>query len=334
MVSIANINNSLKTKDKGKFIDEISKLYTTILKEKQNTDGKINQDNLKNFKKITRSMTFDNLETLNVDFENMKHFEDFAFSNSSTNNSIKSILREPLLSKNINCVDDVLKIIFIGDQGVGKSFLINKLLDDKAEKDTYVHTKSFEIKKKNINLLGKRLTLELWDTNLEILNNDLSKGILYLSLVYINMCNGIFLIIDPTKPESIFFIEAQIQKIIKFSSSQNFFLIANINFLNNDFDKLREFQKKFAETDSYIRELVKKYDTKVHYINIEELKRFRCQIIKFLSLSFIKKGFYDLKGNNNYGNNLKKKLILKVKDYKNRRSLDNLKEDSVEILEN
>jgi predicted GTPase len=124
-------------------------------------------------------MTFDNLETLNVDFDNMKYFEDFAFSNSSTNNSIKSILREPLLSKNINCVDDVLKFIFIGDQGVGKSFLINKLLDDKAVKEVYNHTKSLEIKKKNINLLGKRLTLELWDTNLEILNNDLSKGIIF-----------------------------------------------------------------------------------------------------------------------------------------------------------
>ena len=48
--------------------------------------------------------------------------------------------------------------------------------DDKAEKDNYVPTKSFGIKKKNINLLGKRIKLELWDTNLEIINSEISKG--------------------------------------------------------------------------------------------------------------------------------------------------------------
>jgi hypothetical protein len=49
-------------------------------------------------------------------------------------------------------------------------------LDDTAGRDSYSHTNSFEIKKKNVNLLGKRIKLELWDTNIEIMNSEISKG--------------------------------------------------------------------------------------------------------------------------------------------------------------
>lgn len=101
--------------------------------------------------------------------------------------------------------------------------------------------------------------------------------------------------IDPTKKESIQFIDKQIQNIIKFSSCHNFFFVANIKFLNYEFEKIKEYQKKFKECDEHIKSLVEKYDIKVHYINLDNLRIFRNQIRKFISLSFIKKGMYDLK---------------------------------------
>jgi hypothetical protein len=123
--------------------------------------------------------------------------------------------------------------------------------------------------------------------------------------------------VDPTKIESILFIEKQIQNIIKFSSCHNFFFVANIKFLNYDFEKIKDFQKKFQECDKHIKSLVEKYDIKLHYINLDNLTIFKNQIRKFISLSFIKKGMYDLKLGPT-----KRKTIFKEK---NRRSVDILK---------
>jgi hypothetical protein len=123
--------------------------------------------------------------------------------------------------------------------------------------------------------------------------------------------------VDPTKIESILFIEKQIQNIIKFSSCHNFFFVANIKFLNYDFEKIKDFQKKFQECDKHIKSLVEKYDIKLHYINLDNLTIFKNQIRKFISLSFIKKGMYDLKLGP-----AKRKTIFKEK---NRRSVDILK---------
>ena len=170
------------------------KIYKHILKEKQSEKfnlgtrrdtvataatarTKNTSERNSSEKRMNRSMTFDNLDCVNVDFQVLKGLENLALSSgSSCRDSFNSILFDPILSKNIDCVDDVMKFMFIGDQYVGKSFLINKLLDDTAGRDSYSHTNSFEIKKKNVNLLGKRIKLELWDTNIEIMNSEISKG--------------------------------------------------------------------------------------------------------------------------------------------------------------
>jgi hypothetical protein len=168
------MNISLQEKDKEKFKTEILKIYKHILKEKKNKNF-MSEDSRN--KKMSRSLTFDNLNCMNIDFEVLKNLEDLASSSLSTsNNSMNSILADPIFSKNIECVDDTLKFIFIGDQQVGKTFMINKLLDDKAVRGEYQHTNSFVIKKKNIKLLGKRIKLELFDTNVSIINSEICTG--------------------------------------------------------------------------------------------------------------------------------------------------------------
>lgn len=174
------INLSFKTKNKELFIDNVSLIYQQILREKNNYKEfssvmkEKDETNLK--KKISRSLTFHTLNNLNFDFESLhQNYSQNSFYStciSSKNNSINSILGEPILSSNINLVDDVLKIMVIGDSKVGKTLLINKILNKKVE-NGYTHTYSFEIKKKVIKLLGKFIKLELWDTNNEITNSEI-----------------------------------------------------------------------------------------------------------------------------------------------------------------
>jgi tRNA U34 5-carboxymethylaminomethyl modifying GTPase MnmE/TrmE len=174
--------------DKTLFLDNVSKMYKNILTEKeQKSSDKKQRDKNKlsptltneNAKKISRSLTFDSLNSFNIDFNSYKNIDDISVSSDSTSiNSFSSILLNPVLSKNIDIVDDVLKLVLIGDHKVGKSLFINKLLYEEGKIDigNYNKTKSFEIKKKIIKLLGKHIRLELFDTNCEIVDSEMFKG--------------------------------------------------------------------------------------------------------------------------------------------------------------
>jgi GTPase SAR1 family protein len=85
------------------------------------------------------------------------------------------IMTDPLVAQNIKLTDEVLKIILIGDENVGKSLLIEKLINTG---NPLLHTSSLEIKKKRIKLLERILTLEFWDTNKKILCSKLSESII------------------------------------------------------------------------------------------------------------------------------------------------------------
>jgi len=98
------------------------------------------------------------------------------------------------------------------------------------------------------------------------------------------------------------------ERIIKTSPNTNFFLIANLKFLNYDFDRVREFKRKFAECDRAIKNLVENFDLKIYYINLLNLKDFKNPIRKFFSLTFIKKGVYNNKITNKKKNLIKDKL--------------------------
>lgn len=109
-------------------------------------------------------------------------------------------------------------------------------------------------------------------------------------LVYFKICDGFFLIVDPTRIETVYFIEKQIERILKVSSNSNFYLIANVTFSNFDFEKMKEIKKRFIESDLRIKQIVEKYEIKLEYINIDNLNFSRNALKKFLSLSYIKKG--------------------------------------------
>jgi hypothetical protein len=191
---IEKINSSLKNRDKSQLLDNLSNVYRYLLKEKKvggliqnkqraRTNSNSNNKNKNKIpvKKLLRSLTFDNMESINIDFDVIKDLEDISVSSESTShNSLNTILINPILNKNISIVDDVMKLMVIGDQKVGKSYFIKKLLaEDLGTTDNekkYSHTNSFEIKKKNVKLLGKNICLEIWDTNTDVLKHDMCKG--------------------------------------------------------------------------------------------------------------------------------------------------------------
>ncbi len=181
---IKKMNTSYKAKDKFKFLDEVTNIYRHFLKEKPSNPSKsimvksesTSSSSPSPSKKISRAFTFDNLDSMTIDFNNL--IEDVGlFSVSSIENSHKSsILNDPILSKNINIIDEVMKFMIIGDVEVGKSYFIDKCINSNSGKKPYVPTSSFGIKKKNIRLLDKHIQIEFWDTNSEILNSEISKG--------------------------------------------------------------------------------------------------------------------------------------------------------------
>jgi hypothetical protein len=187
MENIEKINYCYKTKDKVQLIDNISDIYKHVLREKKwleilqehrNQHPYTNKNQKLNFK-FPRSLSFNTLNNIDIDFELLQNLEDMNLNNSSIstrNNSLNSIFGDPILSKNINFSDEVIKFIVVGDYKVGKSFFVNKLLNDNTDPNNYTHTSCFEIKKKMIKLMGKSVKLELWDTNTEIINSEISTS--------------------------------------------------------------------------------------------------------------------------------------------------------------
>jgi hypothetical protein len=157
--SLENLNISYKKRDKEQFLENVSNFYYSSkdrLKMDLTTAYSYQSEN-----KICRSFTQDSL--------NIMDFDELTLSLDNP------ITTDPMLTQNIKLTDEVMKIILIGDDCVGKTLLIEKLINAGKGCDI-THTGSLEIKKKRIKLLERILTLEFWDTNKKILCSKLSES--------------------------------------------------------------------------------------------------------------------------------------------------------------
>ena len=72
------------------------------------------------------------------------------------------------LSKNtvVQQYDSIFKIILIGDMAVGKTSIIQKLSEPnlKINSNTQQPTVGVDYKQKTVNIEGKRIKLQIWDT--------------------------------------------------------------------------------------------------------------------------------------------------------------------------
>lgn len=95
--------------------------------------------------------------------------------------------KEFFLNQNIINYDDLLKIVIIGETGVGKSLFVSKLNQSKSSTcNEYCPTKTFEITKTVIDVNGRSLGLELWDTNILIVSSELIKSKYHQTYIYYN----------------------------------------------------------------------------------------------------------------------------------------------------
>lgn len=302
--NLDNLNNSLRKGDKELFWENISNVYKGNLRDKRKkfptvivkpqTDDGVDQETVRH----SRSLTYDTLSLMNIDLKNVEIYSENSYS--TRYNSLSSILNNPILSQNVNLVDDVMKLIILGEPQVGKTLFIETTINESKynSKLNYVHTNSLEIKKKLINLLGKKIKLELWDTNSQIIDSEIFQGkYKKVILAYLKICDGIILLIDPLRIESVTYIFNLMEKLIKFSSN-NFYLVANVRFSADkliDLDKIEMIKCKFKETDLYIKNFQQTYDVKVNYFDCSVYQIFGRSLNKFLCFTYIKKGIRNRK---------------------------------------
>jgi hypothetical protein len=169
MNSINNISQSIRNRDRRSFLEGVSNIY---LSQRAFNLNQTQSSPISN--KISRSFSSDSMNI--IDFENiypstMPHTNDIL---------INVILNDPILSQNIKLTDEVIKIIVLGEESIGKTLFIDQVINNAGSRrklSGYAHSKCLDIKKKKVKLLDRILTLELWDTNREIQNSKLCESI-------------------------------------------------------------------------------------------------------------------------------------------------------------
>ena len=67
------------------------------------------------------------------------------------------------MSNNNKNYDSIMKILLIGDSGVGKSCLLVRFVEDKFS-PSFITTIGIDFKIKTVDINGKKIKLQLWDT--------------------------------------------------------------------------------------------------------------------------------------------------------------------------
>lgn len=97
-------------------------------------------------------------------------------------------------SKMAQAYDVLIKLLMIGDSGVGKSCLLLRFSDDSFT-PTFITTIGIDFKIKTIDLNGKRVKLQIWDTAGQ-------ERFRTITTAYYRGANGILMVYDVTDENS------------------------------------------------------------------------------------------------------------------------------------
>jgi hypothetical protein len=304
--SLDNLNLSLKSKNKNMFFENLFQFSENIVNSETNNNNNMkkqvhfqlkieennnieNNNNNNNFKnnnnnlkkeKLKRSKTFDTLNEIEENY--------FEKENINQNENIYSYIQSNnFLSQNIDYTDETLKFLVMGSENCGKSYFISKLFME----NNNIHEKmspkfsSFEIRKKNIKLLGHYIKLELLDTQ-----SSLSKT--QMLNVYFKICDGMISIIDYEKVKSAEFILDLYEKKkyeIDINYKNNIILC-----IKNNINKI-ENNNKNNLIDKILKKIEDNYDTKINFINFDEISHFHNIMNKYFSITYLKKDIFNIK---------------------------------------
>lgn len=205
----------------------------------------------------------------------------------NTNNETKdtNFLRE-IISQNIES-DCHLKIMVMSNNKSTKKLFIEKLLDRKHENlnnnnvdDNY--EEPFEIRKKQIRLFNKNVTLQIFDTSDKFHQNSVSS-------VYYKSSGAFFILIEATNYNSIQYLNFMFEKIEKFLLNKTI-IIFGINML---------FEEDYTIDGKNLREYATEKNWMFIPIKLNDFNLENKILINLLNLILIKK----IDNNYNYKNN-------------------------------
>lgn len=137
------------------------------------------------------------------------------------------------------------KVIFIGDQSVGKSCILNRFMTDSFKED-YQATIGVDFQSKNIQVGGQEVSLLLYDTA----GQEKFRSMIPM---YIRGANIILLVYDISKKDSFNHIPEWVKSLTNINSEEViFFVVANKIDLEEQREVTKEEGEKYAEQEGYI----------------------------------------------------------------------------------
>ena len=137
--------------------------------------------------------------------------------------------------------DYLLKILIIGNSGVGKSCLLIRFADD-IYQENYIATNGVDFKIKTLDVDEKNVKLQIWDTAGQDRFRNFRES-------YYRVAAGIAIVYDITDPESFFNINSWLIEVEK-NASKNVYKILIGNKCDLDEKRKVTFEqgKEFADT--------------------------------------------------------------------------------------
>ena len=157
--------------------------------------------------------------------------------------------------------DLLFKLLLIGDSGVGKTCILFRFSDD-AFNTTFISTIGIDFKIKTIELRGKKIKLQIWDTAGQ-------EKFRTIGTAYYRNTHGVILVYDVTSKESFLSMERWLQEIKKNCGNTTYKIVLvgnkddNPNLKKISTDEASEFAKQMG---------IPLFETSAkENINIEEL---------------------------------------------------------------
>ena len=122
-----------------------------------------------------------------------------------------------------------VKLLMLGDSGVGKSSILNRFTDEKFTTDFFT-TLGVEYKQKSIEVKGRQVLLQIWDTaGTPIYTFSGQERFKTITPVYYKSVDGVVLVYDITEPKSFENVEYWLQNLSDHAdrSKMSFVLAAN-----------------------------------------------------------------------------------------------------------
>ncbi|VBB18902.1 Ras-related protein Rab-1A [Yasminevirus sp. GU-2018] len=116
------------------------------------------------------------------------------------------------MSRHHDEYDYLIKIVVVGDSGVGKSALLTRFADG-TYTDTYVSTIGVDFKMKTVDIDGKVVKIQMWDTA----GQERFRAI---TAAYYRGCNGVMFVFDISSRESLDSIAKWRSEVEKYASDK------------------------------------------------------------------------------------------------------------------